>query len=68
VSPLVSNGVVFAGGTAWDANGVVHCSGSPPVVSCTPIATVASSSRSASLSVGTLFLRVGAGIEAFQAP
>lgn len=66
ISPVVTNGLVFAGGYAWDATGVNCPVGQP----CTPIwHTTVSASTSATVAAGTLLLRDAAGtIHAYRLP
>ncbi len=56
-SPLVSNGLVFVHGAAFDANGVQGCAGSAPAV-CSPLwsSGTAASATNPAISLGTLFL------------
>jgi hypothetical protein len=67
-SPTVSNGLVFAHGAAFDANGVQGCTGSAPAV-CSPLwsTSTPSSATTPAISIGTLFLGGDDGaIHAYQ--
>jgi len=68
-SPTIANGVVFAGGQAFDAAATVNCSGSAPVT-CAPLWTgPASTYSSAAISNGKVYLGGDDGlIHVYQLP
>jgi hypothetical protein len=65
VGPTYSNGLLWLGGQAWDANALASC-GPPPASLCSPVRNLGASNGPTAISLGTVFVNTGTEIDAYQ--